>query len=141
MTNEDAIEHLVAWAQAVLPELNPPEKRPEGKWPLPDVAANITRTRLRAPLNPRRQQGLERVRECELMVFVESEPADSAATAVYGFTDRLMDELIADFTLGGRVVRADAEGAEARFEPAFATLDDDTEVRQAVVAFTVREPV
>ncbi len=141
MTNGATIAALIAWAQAVLPELNPPQSRPEGRWPLPDVAANITRTSLRSPTAPARQQGLERVRECEVMVFVEAEPADSAASAVYSFSDRLMDSLIADSSLGKRVAKADAEGAQSRFEPAFATLDDDTEVRQATLAFNVRERV
>ena len=141
MTTAETAQAVVEWADGLVqalpePPADPTQEGPEPVFPLPGVAVTVTQVRQVAG---RLQQTTERLRTCSLMLYTHPEPADSAGQWLYGAVDVLMDELIADKTLGKRVAAADV-AVDASFEPPFVQLHNDgAEARQATLTLTVRD--
>lgn len=140
MTEAETIAAVMAWAEEKVPELGEPRSAPGSSWPLPDLACAIRRTTV-LPGQPVQQRD-EYVREVDLVVAVHPEPHDGAAEELYGFTQKLMDGLIADTTLGGRARVARVPGApvcEVAYGEAVSDLNDGSRALAAVVSFTTRD--
>jgi hypothetical protein len=135
------IQAVIDWAASLLPDLNDPQARPENAWPLPDVAANMVDDWL---MPGRVRQSKDRLRAVTLLLAVHPDPHDVASSQLYGFIDTLMDELVNDHTLGGRVAqverRADGSYAQASFDPAYVDTEDGSRARIAVMSISIRDP-
>lgn len=142
MTEDETVAAVIAWAESVLPELGEARKAPGSEWPLPDIACAIRETTA-LPGQPI-QQSRQRVREVDLVIAVHPEPHDVAASELYGFTQKLMDGLETDTTLGGRASVAEVPGAplyRVAYGEAVSDLDDGSTALAAVVSFTTRDVV
>lgn len=141
MTTEETTEALIEWAVEVLPELAQARARPEGDLPFPDLCVSFSRVQqIAGKAGGRLQQGHERVRTFDLILLVDDEPADDASESLGRFCDKLMDELVRDRTLAGRVASADAT-AEASLIPPFVDIIGGGQARQATLTLTVRDQV
>jgi hypothetical protein len=149
MTSQETADALVAWARGLLGiDATASRSSPENAWPLPDVAASVVeitqdpgvsvsdRTRL--------QQGLTRVRQCQVLLAVEpgesAEESDSASRDLYTYVDALMDQLVTDDRLGGHLPAGRArKHASCSFDPPFIEFDDGARARVATVTVFVED--
>jgi hypothetical protein len=146
VTGQQLADALVAWAIDVIPELDASASRssPENAWPLPDIAVSVVETTQDPGVaigggGTRLQQGATRVRRCAVLLAVEpgqsAEESDSASRMLYDFSDRLMDQLLTDETLGGHLPKPGRvrKHADCSFDPPFIEFDDGTRARIATV--------
>lgn len=129
------------WAAELLPELDEPRNVPGIEWPLPAVACAIANQRAVPGLVAQREDYLRGV---VLLVAVRPEPHDVASEELHGFIDTLMNGIITDTTLRGRIARVEPEGgrlAEASFDVELVPMDDGGAARAASLSFTIRDTV
>lgn len=152
MTNTEHVEAVVAWCQAVLPELQGAYVRePPGKdHPLPDVIGALSDEALvredaeMLPLFALQQVAARRFSiNLSFMVDAGQTIADSLAAGgtLEAFAERLLTSLAGDPSLGGRVGYASPWSWRVDYDPAYAEYEDGTRGRVATAELVVGEPV
>lgn len=139
---------LEAWAKATCPDLvgsyhhNPSRKTA----PLPDVAASCGSEQVRrnapelgiAVVDQGLEQADVHVLNMEMLLMAPPEPAAAATAQLQTFVAQLSAALLADDTLGGRVVGA-SRYFQASYDPPYIEFDDGTKGRCCFFNFAVAE--
>ncbi len=152
MTNEQAVQAVLAWVTATLPALEGSyDYSPPGKTQaLPDVIADlvhegIVRTDEDFTVLTRVQQ-IEALRVFTVGVSIMAEAGETDVTAhaatvqLRGFAQALLDAVLADHTLGGRVPFA-APFMSFDYAPPFVEYEDGTRGREIRAEVKVAEPL
>lgn len=145
MTTEQTAEALVAWVLEVVPEMQGSYDHPTDRkdQPLPDVAVEFESIEIGGGDEFSEfdiQQVAMRVRRANVLLMVDTEPAEAASDQLTDFIDRLMENGLSDRTLGGRVLRVSAT-MRASMTPPFVEFDDGTKGRLATLTIAVADVV
>lgn len=155
MTNEEAIDAVLAFAVAACPELAGhtydfvPAAKPKG---LPDIVAELQSEGVvledeSFPI-ARLQQAALRVWRIVLSIMVEATPADTqdpssvdtahaaAQSQLRSFGNTLLEGVMADHTLGGRVPLA-SPYVEIEYTPPYVEYEDGTRGREMTFSISV----
>lgn len=148
MSATDIADGLVAWALAVLPELEGSYDYPAGErdQALPDIAAEVHEEENVAAnpgLDDEITSGFEqadvRGYTCAVLLVVDPTDPQAASHQLYDFIDRLAYAIRADQTLGGRVLRC-SRNWKASYEPPFVEFEDGSKGRLATLTLSVATP-
>lgn len=149
MTNQEALDAALAWIVATIPELDGStyDHIPAGKSKaLPDVVGDlgqeeIVREDPEFVLSQMQQVGL-RLFRLGFSFMVESGTdeagAEDATHKLRGYAEALIESLLNDATLGGRVQMA-SPFLMFDYTPPFVEYDDGTRGREATLTMTVGE--
>lgn len=147
MTTAEIIDNIVEWIVGVLLEMKETyDHATDERGALPDVAVEISEYRVTdAVLDARLaklniQQMRSKVFEIEVILVVAPDPPGDAENALKDFTDRLVDDLLADPTLSGRVAWVNTN-PRVSFRPPFVEFDDGTRGRIASLYMQVGQHV
>ena len=159
MTNEEAIDAVLAFAVAACPPLAGhtydfvPASKPKG---LPDIVAELQSEGVvledeSFPI-ARLQQAALRVWRIVLSVMDDASPADAQDPAsvdaahaasqsrLRGWAEALLEGVMADHTLGGRVQLA-SPFVEVAYTPPYVEYEDGTRGREMTVTLSVAEMI
>lgn len=138
ISTEDTVEAVSEWAVATLPELTDKSyayATGDRVLGLPDIAVEIVDYSVNVDVASgtlRQIQQIEQIRlkvtNLELILVVPPNPPSEADKALKDFSDRLVDALLKDKTLGGRVSWA-GNTPRVSFRPPYVEFDDGTQGR------------
>jgi hypothetical protein len=137
MTTTELIENIVQWVVGVIPEIKDAyDHATDQRDSLPDVAVEVNEWRVTEGRQDARLAKLNieqirvRVYELEIILVVTPDPPGEAEGFLKDFTDRLVDDLLVDPTLSGRVAWVNTN-PRVSFRPPFVEFDDGTRGRIA----------
>lgn len=149
MTTDELTTHVVDWAVSVLPELSgsydhATDERYKG---LPDIAVEIVSMRVTDIRGDGRMAKLQQIQQLrmkqydlELILVVDPDPPEQAEAFVKDFADRLVDNLLSNKTLGGRVAWVN-DTPRVSYRPPFVEFTDGTRGRIVTLYLQVGQQV
>ncbi len=147
MSTKTLTNAIMDWGVEVLPEVQEAyDHATDERAGLPDIAVEVTGWRITAgPVDQRLaklqvQQQDMKVTDLEFILVVAPEPAETAEDQLKDFSDRLVDALLQDPSLGNRVAWVN-NNPRVSFRPPLVEFEDGTRGRIVTLFLQVGQTV